>query len=111
MRAHVEFFDAHRDFLRVYAELRAPEGTACQRRWRRPQYARYLELLQAFLAEAVRRGEMKPFDPARVAFFMAEGISSILKRQLDERGRKNAEDAEWIVELLLDGLCTPRRRS
>lgn len=111
VRTHIEFFDAHRDFLRVYAELRAPEGTACQRRWKRPQYARYLELLQAFLADAVQRGEMKSFDPARVAFFMAEGISSIVKRQLDEPGRKNAEDGEWIVELLLDGLCTTRSRS
>ena len=49
-------------------------------------------------------GEMKPFDPGRVAFFVAEVLSSIMKRQLDERGRKGAEDAEWIVELLLDGM-------
>jgi AcrR family transcriptional regulator len=109
VREQIAFFEAHRDFLRVYAELRAPEGTACQRRWRRPQYARYLELLQGFLAEAARRGEMKPFDPARVAFFVAEGMSSIVKRQLEERGRKSAEDAEWIVELLLDGMCRGRR--
>lgn len=104
VRTEFEFFDTHREFLRVYAELRAPEGTACERRWRRPQFARFLELLKAFLADAMRRGEMKPFDPGRVAFFVAEGLSSIMKRQLDERGRKGAEDAEWIVELLLDGM-------
>jgi AcrR family transcriptional regulator len=109
VRTQIGFFEAHRDFLRVYSELRAPEGTACQRRWRRPQYARYLELLAGFLAEAVRRGEMKPFDPARVAFFVAEGMSSIVKRHLEERGRRSVEDAEWIVELLLDGLCRARR--
>jgi AcrR family transcriptional regulator len=104
VRTEFEFFDAHRDFLRVYAELRAPEGAACERRWRRPQFARFLELLEAFLADATRRGEMKPFDPGRVAFFVAEGLTSIVKRQLDERGRKGAEEAEWIVELLLDGV-------
>jgi AcrR family transcriptional regulator len=31
VRTEVEFFDTHREFLRVYAELRAPEGTACER--------------------------------------------------------------------------------
>ena len=51
---------------------------------------------------------MKPFDPARVAPFVAEGMSAIVKRQLDERGRKSAEDSEWIVELLLDGMCRAR---
>jgi AcrR family transcriptional regulator len=105
VRTQIAFFEAQRDFLRVYAELRAPEGTACERRWRRPQYARHLELLQDFLAGAVRRGEMKPFDPERVAFFVLEGMSSILKRYLEDRGRKSLEDVEWIVELLLDGMC------
>jgi AcrR family transcriptional regulator len=104
LRTQFEFFEAHRDFLRVYAELRAPEGAACERRWRRPQFARFLELLKGFLAEAVRRGEMRPFDPGRVAFFVAEGLTSIVKRQLDERGRRGAEDAGWIVDLLLDGM-------
>ena len=105
VHTQIGFFETHRDFLRVYAELRAPEGTACERRWRRPQYARHLELLQDFLAEAVRRGEMKPFDPGRVAFFVLEGMSSIVKRYLEDRGRKSLEDVEWIVELLLDGMC------
>lgn len=109
VRTQAAFFEAHRDFLRVYAELRGPEGAACERRWRRPQHARFLELLTAFLAEAVRRGEMKRFDPARVAFFVTEGLSSLIKRQLEERGRRSAEDPEWIVDLLLDGLCRTRR--
>jgi len=109
VRTQIGFFETHREFLRVFAELRGAEGIDCQRRWRRPQFARYLELLQGFLAEAVRRGEMKAFDPARVALFMAEGMSSIVKRQLDEGGRKGAEDTEWIVELLLDGMYRGRR--
>jgi AcrR family transcriptional regulator len=109
VRTEFEFFDTHREFLRVYAELRAPEGAACERRWRRPQFARFLELLRTFLADAMQRGEVKPFDPGRVAFFVAEGLSSIMRRQLDERGRKGAEDAEWIVELLLDGMCQGKR--
>ena len=104
------FFDAHREFLRVYVEMRGPEGAACQRRQRRPQYARYVEHLQGFLAEAARRGEMKAFEPARVALFLAEGMSAIVKQRLGERGRKTSEDVEWIVELLLDGMCKEKGR-
>ena len=78
-------------------------------RRRRPQYARYLEILTDYLAAATRRGEMKPFDPARVALFFAEGTSGILQRRLEETGRPPEEDVEWIVDLLLNGLCPGRR--
>lgn len=109
VRTSLEFFETHREFLRVYVEMRGPEGAACQRRRRRPQYGRYLEQLQAFLADSARRGELKPFDPARLALFLAEGMSAILRQHVEERGRKSAEDLEWIVELLLDGMCKGKR--
>jgi len=110
VRTQFAFFEAHREFLRVYAELRAPAGSACERRFRRPQHARFVELLKAFLADAVRRGEArKTLDPGRVAVFVAEGMSAIVKRQLEERGKKGAEDLEWIVDLLVDGMYQGKR--
>ena len=111
VRTKLTFFDENLPFLRVYMEVRLGRSDEVRRhRRRRPQYGRYLELLTEYLAAAARRGEMKAFDPARVALFFAEGTSAILQRRLEETGRPPEEDVEWIVDLLLDGLC-PRGRS
>ena len=107
----IRFFDANQEFLRTYMALKHGDDVAAARRQRRrrPQYGRYLELLTEYLAAAVRRGDMKAVDPARVALFFAEGTSGILRQRLDAPGRPPEEDVEWIVDLLLNGLC-PRRR-
>jgi AcrR family transcriptional regulator len=104
------FFDANQEFLRVYMALRLGGGEAAHRRRRHRRYARYLELLTEYLAAAIRRGEMKALDPARVALFFAEGTSAILQRRIEDTERPPKEDVEWIVDLLLNGLC-PRRRA
>ena len=111
VRTKLAFFDENQEFLRVYMALRlgGAEEARRHRRHRRPQYARYLELLTGYLAAAAARGEMKAFDPARVALFFAEGTSAILQRRLEETGRPPEEDVEWIVDLLLNGLCPGRR--
>ena len=110
VRTKLTFFDENQPFLRVYMEVRlGGSGEARRHRRRRPQYARYLEMLTEYLAAAARVGEMKAFDPARVALFFAEGTSAILQRRLEETGRPPEEDVEWIVDLLLNGLCPGRR--
>jgi len=110
VRTKLAFFDENQEFLRVYMALRLGGGDgAHHRRRRRPQYARYLEMLAEYLAAAIRRGEMKAFDAARVALFFAEGTSAVLQRRLEETGRPPEEDVEWIVDLLLNGLCPGRR--
>jgi AcrR family transcriptional regulator len=106
------FFDANHEFLRVYMALRLGEGVEAHSRRRsrpRPRYARYLELLTEYLSAAAGRGEMRAFDPARVALFFAEGTTAILHRRLEESKRPPKEDVEWIVDLLLNGLCPGRR--
>ena len=112
VRTKLEFFDENQDFLRVYMALRHSGDAAASRRRRRqaPPYARYLEMLTRYLGAAAARGEMKPFDPERVALFFAEGVSAILLHRLDGRERPRVEEADWIVDLLLNGLC-PRRDS
>jgi TetR/AcrR family transcriptional regulator len=112
VRTKLEFFDESQDFLRVYMALRHSGGAAESRRRRRqaPQYARYLEMLTRHLGAAAARGEMKPFDPERVALVFAEGVSAILLHRLDGHERPRVEEVDWIVDLLLNGLC-PRRDS
>jgi len=109
IRTNLEFFDANREFLRVYVEMRGPEGTACHARRHRPVYARYLALMESLFAEAARRGELKPLDPSRLALFLAEGLSAVVVRRLQERGHGTAEDVEWVVDLLLHGMLERRR--
>ncbi len=110
VRTKLAFFDENQAFLRVYMALRLGGGdTARHHRRRRSRYASYLEILTGYLAAATRRGEMRAFDPARVALFFAEGTSAILQRRLEETGRPPEEDVEWIVDLLLNGLCPGRR--
>jgi AcrR family transcriptional regulator len=110
VRTKLAFFDENQEFLRVYMASRLGGSEEARRtRRRRPQYARYLELLTEYLAAAERRGEMKAFDPFRVALFFVEGTSAILQRRLEEIGRSPEEDVEWIVDLLLNGLCPGQR--
>ncbi len=113
VRTKIEFFDAHQEFLRVHLDAGYPGGLVearCRRR-RSPQHARYLELLTAYLEKAVERGEMRPLEPARVAWFLAEGVAGLLLRRLSEKRRSAEDDVDWIVELLLNGLGPSRRRS
>jgi TetR/AcrR family fatty acid metabolism transcriptional regulator len=110
VRTKLAFFDENQEFLRVYMALRLGGAEEARRHRRhRPRYARYVEMLGDYLAAAARRGEMKAFDPERVALFFAEGTSAILQRRLEEIGRSAEEDVEWIVDLLLNGLCPGRR--
>jgi TetR/AcrR family fatty acid metabolism transcriptional regulator len=110
VRTKLDFFDRNQEFLRVYMALRLGGSEEARRhRRRRPRHARYLELLTDYLAAATRRGEMKAFDPARVALFFTEGTSAILQRRLKEAGRPPEEDVEWIVDLLLNGLSSRGR--
>lgn len=115
VRTKIEFFDANQEFLRVYLASRYPDGhagEALHRRRRRPHYARYLEILTDFLSAATRRGEMRATDASRVALFLAEGVSAVLLRRLDEGAtRSAASEVEWIVEMMLTGIGTGRRRA
>ncbi len=53
---------------------------------------------------------MKPFDPEQVALVFAEGVGAILLHRLEGTTRPGPTEVDWIVDLLLNGLC-PRRDS
>lgn len=108
VRTKIEFFDAHQEFFRVYMATRHPEQqseSARHRRGRRPQYARYLELLTEFFAEGMRAGEIRSVDPARLALFFAEGVAGLLLRRLSEAPPPAEQEVDWLVTLLLHGLA------
>jgi AcrR family transcriptional regulator len=110
VQTNLEFFDENQDFLRVYMALRHGGDPAASRRRRRKakQYARYLEMLSRFLAGATARGEMKAFDPERVALVFAESVAALLLHRLENNAPPRAEEADWIVDMLLNGLCLRR---
>jgi TetR/AcrR family transcriptional regulator len=110
VRTNLEFFDENQEFLRVYMALRHAGDPAASRRRRRKakHYARYLEMLSQYLAEATARGEMKAFDPERVALFFSEGVAAILLHRLEGNAPARADEADWIVDMLLSGLCSRR---
>lgn len=110
VRTNLEFFDENQEFLRVYMALRHAGDPAASRRRRRKakQYTRYLEMLSRYLAEATARGEMKALDPERVALFFSEGVAAILLHRLEGTAPARAKEADWIVDMLLNGLCSRR---
>jgi AcrR family transcriptional regulator len=114
IRTQLEFFEENRQVLSVYMALRHGDlEAACanggRRRHERPQYQRYLAMLTAFLEEAMRRNEIRRVDAKRVAFFVSEGLSSLLMRRLAEKPPPIDAEVEWISGLLLDGLAARRR--
>jgi TetR/AcrR family fatty acid metabolism transcriptional regulator len=101
VKAQIGFFDRNQEFLRVYMSMRYGDDLAAEARGRR-----YLELLTVFLERAMQRGEAKPADPARLAAFLAEGISAILLSRLQAKAPPAETEGEWIVDLMLNGIAT-----
>lgn len=112
VRTQLAFFDENQQFLRVYMLLRYGDDCAAEARRRRrsrPQYQRYLELLTTFLEGAMRRGEVKAGDARRLASFLAEGMSALLMSRLEGDAPPAEQEADWIVDLMLDGMSVGGR--
>lgn len=108
VRAQYEFFDENQQFLRVYMLMRYGDDCAAEARRRRssrPQYQRYMRLLADFLAEGMRRGDVKPADPNRLAAFLAEGLSAVFMRRLEGEQAPAEQEGDWIVDLILNGIA------
>ena len=104
VRAKIEFFDAHREFFRIY--LAASKGDMDRDRRQTPEYQRNLQRWAAVLTEAMDRGEIRRMDPLRLTAFMAEGVNAIVLRRLTEEDPPGAEsDVEWIASVLMHGVA------
>jgi AcrR family transcriptional regulator len=110
LRNEIEFFDEHREFFRIYIALKyspdAVHQSARRRRMCHPRYARHLARLEAMLAAAMERGEVRTCDPARLALFVSESAVALMLRRLTEEKPPDAErDVAWMTDILLHGLA------
>jgi AcrR family transcriptional regulator len=113
IRTKVEFFREHREFFRLYASLRFPEGTAQQQRRHRrhckPQYQAHVESMAAFLRGAMDRREVRRMDADRLAIFLIEGINAIvIQRVLEDVSPPEQADIDLIASTVLNGIAVPK---
>jgi AcrR family transcriptional regulator len=109
LTAKLAFFREHREFFRLYASLRIPEGSPQQQRRQRrtcqPQYQTHLEKMAAILREAMDRGEVRRTDPRRLSLFIIEGSNAIvIERVMEENPPDEQDDVELLVGLILSGV-------
>src|SRR2546423_3424984 len=109
LAAQIGFFQANREFFRLYISLRYPEGSAQQQRRQKrhcqPQYQSRVERIAGVLREAMDRGEIRQMDPMRLALFIIEGSSAvIIERVLDEAPPTQEADIELIAGTILRGI-------
>jgi TetR/AcrR family fatty acid metabolism transcriptional regulator len=109
VRKKFDFFQRHLEFFRVHLAIRQAEGALpCAAEERKPREV-YLGRLAAFFADAIARGEIRPADPKRLALFFLEGTAGLMFRRLvEESGSAPDEDADLIVNLMLNGLESRR---
>lgn len=109
LAAQIGFFQANREFFRLYISLRYPEGNAQQQRRQKrhcqPQYKSRVERIAGVLEEAMNRGEIRRMDAMRLALFIIEGSSAvIIERVLDEAPPTEEADIELIAGTILGGI-------
>jgi AcrR family transcriptional regulator len=109
LAAQIGFFQANREFFRLYISLRYPEGNAQQQRRQKrhcqPQYKSRVERMAIVLEDAMNRGEIRRLDPMRLALFIIEGSSAvIIERVLDEAPPTEESDIELIAGTILGGI-------
>jgi TetR/AcrR family fatty acid metabolism transcriptional regulator len=112
LRALVEtkiaFFHEHRQFFRIYLSVFASDSEV--RRRKSTHYDEHLATLSGLLARAMKKGEIAAGDSDRLAFFVAEGIHSVIVKRLSEtHSPAPAQEAEWVVRLLVSGLQGKKR--
>lgn len=109
LSAKFSFFEANREFFRLYLSLRMPEGPAARQRRQKqhcqPQYRDRTKRFAEVIAAAIDRGEIRRTDSYKLALFIIEGSTAIILDALIE-GRAGDEqgDVELISALILDGL-------
>jgi TetR/AcrR family fatty acid metabolism transcriptional regulator len=111
----MEFFDANSQFFRVYASARFPEAQAhpshleCRRNERMEAHLQYVA---QFLEQGMRDGKIRAADPTRLAIFLIEAVNSIIMLRLGEDTPPPlANDVDWIMSTILDGISKKRSRS
>ncbi len=108
----LRFFDERRDLYRVHFELRFPNGRDpfcdAKKHHPPPEKQLYVDRLTRYFEEPLERGE----DAPRLALFLSETVVSLLFRRIPETAGPSLEsDAEFLSDLLLNGLSGRRKKS
>ncbi len=113
LRKQVDFFEARREFFRIYLDVAHPgdaSASACRERGTHPLYDAYLEKLAAFFDAARARGELLCDRPGRLALFLAEGMNGLVLRRLNEKEPPPPEaDVQLVLDAVLGGVGADRR--
>ena len=107
--AQMAFFKENVEFFRLYLSLRMPEGSPQQQRRQKkhcaPQYRTRVDAFAQVLSEAMDRGEVRRMDAKRLALFIIEGMSAIVRERISEDAPPPEEhDVDLIVHTILDGI-------
>jgi len=111
--AQLRFFDERRDLYRVHFELRFPGGrdaALCDARAKTPPPEKqiYLDRLTRYFEEQIENKA----DARRLALFFSEALVAFLFRRIPETAGPSLEsDAEFLSDLLLNGLSGRRKKS
>ena len=109
MSAKFLFFRENREFFRLYATLRFPEGDAHQQRRHKrtcePQYKSSLTRFAKVLEEAMDRDEIRRCDPHKLALFIVEGSNAIVvERVMEETSSTEEQDVDFLTEVIMGGI-------
>ncbi len=110
IRARSEYFLARREFFRMY--VAAISGHVTERRGRADEFwsliDRQTRRLEAVIARAVSRREIRHVDPSATALAIFDLTRGLVARRLmlprASEGAGQAEDADFLAELICSGL-------
>jgi AcrR family transcriptional regulator len=105
----IEYFDERREFFRIYAQELS--GQAARPAYGhadfKPLYRRQVRGLQAAVAAAIGRGEIRKVDAAQAAGAIVDLTRGVVTRRLMRRRRAAAAtEVDAIVDLIWRGLAS-----
>jgi len=110
--AQLRFFDERRDLYRVHFELKFPAGrdaALCDARVKAPPPEKqiFIDRLTRYFEGHVENKALAP----RLALFFSETVAATLFRRIPETtGPRLEDDAEFLSDLLLNGLSGRRKK-
>jgi len=107
VETRVEYFDENRDFFKIYySELgnifMAPHRLSKELN---QLYSRQARVLEALLAEGVRRGEIRAVPPGPTAFAIYDLTRGLIARRLLNGAKGGGkDDVEFLMDLVWKGI-------
>ena len=108
----LRFFDERRDLYKVHFELRFPNGRDpfchAAKKSPPPEKRAYVDRLTRYFEQECGEKE----DASRLALCLSETVAGVLIRRIPETAGPSLEsDAEFLSDLLLNGLSGRRKKS